>query len=138
MTDAEMAEQYAKSIVIFDRDFHNDRFAEIEQAYLAGLKAGKDIAEADLATVAYMQGAERHKPKWHKLDWEKDYPDVDKLIRVRTYSGEEYICETYSYKPTEDEIGYGHFITQFSELNGDWVDDNEVEYWCEIPKYTEE
>ena len=47
MTDEEIAEKYAKSIVIFDRDFHNDRFAEIEQAFLAGLKAGR--------------------PKWHKV-----------------------------------------------------------------------
>lgn len=75
--------------------------------------------------------------KWHKLDWEKDFPDVDKLIRVRTYSGAEYICETYSYEPAEDEIGYGNCITQFSELNGNWVDDNEVEYWCEIPRFME-
>ena len=28
------------------------------QAYLSGLKAGKDMAETDLATIAYMQGAE--------------------------------------------------------------------------------
>ena len=29
----------------------------LKQAFLAGLKAGKDMAEADLATVAYMRGA---------------------------------------------------------------------------------
>lgn len=136
--DEEMAVNWIRSQGWSEENLPSDELLQMETAFLAGLKAGKDMAEADLATVAYMQGAERHKPKWHKLDWEKDYPDVDKLIRVRTYSGEEYICESYSYKPTEDEIGYGHFITQFSELNGDWVDDNEVEYWCEIPKYTEE
>ena len=53
MTDEEIAEKYAKSIVIFDRDFHNDRFAEIEQAFLAGLKAGR--------------------PKWHKVA-DGDFP----------------------------------------------------------------
>lgn len=36
---------------------------DAKQAYLAGFKAGKDMAEADLATVAYMQGAERQKKK---------------------------------------------------------------------------
>ncbi len=89
-----------------------------KQAFLAGLKAGR--------------------PEWHKLDWEKDFPDVDKLIRVRTRSGAEYICKTYSYEPTEDEIGYGSVIIQFEELNGDWVDDNEIEYWCEIPTFDKE
>lgn len=77
------------------------------------------------------------RPEWHKLDWEKDFPYVDKLIRVRTRSGAEYICETYSYKPAEDEIGYGHCITQFSELNGDWVDDNEIKYWCYVEPFKE-
>ena len=28
---------------------------------------GKDMVETDLATIAYMQGAERYKPKWHKV-----------------------------------------------------------------------
>ena len=27
----------------------------------------KDMVETDLATIAYMQGAERYKPKWHKV-----------------------------------------------------------------------
>ena len=90
----------------------------LKQAFLAGLKAGK--------------------PQWHKLDWKKDFPDVDKLVRVRTKSDEEYICQTYLYYPTEDEIGYGSVIIQFEELNGDWVDDNEIEYWCEIPTFDKE
>lgn len=75
--------------------------------------------------------------KWHELDWHEDFPDVDKLVRVRTKYGEEYICETYSYCPAEDEIGYGSVITQFEELNGDWVDDNEIKYWCYIEPFKE-
>lgn len=75
--------------------------------------------------------------EWHKLDWKKDFPDVDKLVRVRTKNGEEYICQTYLYYPTEDEIGYGFAITQFEELNGDWVDDNEIGYWCYIEPFKE-
>ena len=38
-----------------------------KEAFLAGLEAGKDMVETDLATIAYMQGAERYKPKWHKV-----------------------------------------------------------------------
>lgn len=38
-----------------------------KEAFLAGLKAGKDMVETGLATIAYMQGAERYKPKWHKV-----------------------------------------------------------------------
>jgi hypothetical protein len=83
--------------------------------------------------------AQIEKMKWHKLDWDKmeENPDVDKLVRVRTKSGEEYICQTYLYYPTEDEIGYGSAIIQFEELNGDWVDDNEIEYWCYIEPFKE-
>ena len=83
--------------------------------------------------------AQIEKMKWHKLDWDKaeENPDVDKLVRVKTRSGAEYICETYSYFPAEDEIGYGSVITQFAELNGDWVDDNEIEYWCYIEPFKE-
>lgn len=79
------------------------------------------------------------KMKWHKLDWNKaeEYPDVDKLVRVKTRGGAEYIGETYSYFPAEDEIGYGSVITQFAELNGDWIDDNEIEYWCYIEPFKE-
>lgn len=93
----------------------------------------------ELKTEIKSLNAQIEKMKWHKLDWDKaeESPDVDKLVRVRTRSGAEYICETYSYFPAEDEIGYGSVITQFSELNGDWVDDNEIEYWCYIEPFKE-
>ena len=73
--------------------------------------------------------------KWHKLDWKKDYPELDRLVRVRTKSGEEYNCITYDSHPTEDEIGYGNILTQFEKLNGDWIDDNEIEYWYYIEPF---
>lgn len=48
-------------------DVYNDDIREdVKEAYLAGLKAGKDMAEADLATVAYMQGATQQKKKSEK------------------------------------------------------------------------
>ena len=34
---------------------------------LREVEGGKDMVETDLATIAYMQGAERYKPKWHKV-----------------------------------------------------------------------
>lgn len=91
-------------------------------------------------TTAFQKGAEfgyNKANEWHKLDLKQDYPKLDRLVRVRTQSGEEYICETYAYQPTEDEIGYGTILTQFEQLNGDWVDDNEIEYWCYIEPFKE-
>lgn len=45
--------------------------------------------------------------------------------------------ETYDYMPAEDEIGYGTILTQFEQLDGDWVDDNEIKYWCYIEPFKE-
>ena len=81
MTKDEMAEEYAKGLcktckvdVCRHSTIQTCAIKEsLKQAHLAGLKAGKDMAEADLATVAYMQGAERYKPKWHKVA-DGDYP----------------------------------------------------------------
>jgi hypothetical protein len=71
------------------------------------------------------------------FDWEKDFPEADKLIRVRLRSGMEHICETCYYEPTEDEIGYGKLVISFYELNGEWVDDNDVLAWCYIEPFKE-
>ena len=73
--------------------------------------------------------------EWHLL---KDgYPEINKLVRVRTFSGMEYICTTEWYYPTEDEIGYGHALFSFYTLNDDWIDENEIKAWCELPEFKE-
>lgn len=118
--DKRMAKNYAigRTYPKFETNYiANFVLREVEGAFLAGLEAGR--------------------PKWHKLDWEKDYPELDRLVRVRTECKEEYICETFAYHPTEDEIGYGHILTQFEQLDGDWLDDNEIEYWCYIEPFKE-
>ena len=65
MTNKELAVEYRKSLkqkFIDEDEFERLEMFDknVEEAYLAGLKAGKDMAEADLATIAYMQGAARH------------------------------------------------------------------------------
>jgi hypothetical protein len=86
----------------------------------------------------FINGAEFvYANEWHKLDWEKDFPEADKLIRVRLRDGMEHICETCYYEPTEDEIGYGKLVISFYELNGEWVDDNDVIAWCYIKPFKE-
>lgn len=65
MTDEEMARKWVIANTGFNPKEPLGKIAV--RTFLAGLKAGKDMAETDLATVAYMQGAERYKPKWHKV-----------------------------------------------------------------------
>ena len=54
--------------------------ATAKRHYLAGIEAGKSQAETDLATIAYMQGAERFKTKWHDL--RKNPKDLPKGYRA--------------------------------------------------------
>lgn len=65
--------------------------------------------------------------QWNDLIYQ--CPDPDKLVRVKTVYGNEYICETYEYRPEYDEIGYGSSIIQFAKLNGEWLDDTEIRFW---------
>jgi hypothetical protein len=109
------AEEYAKQWIVDE-----DSNALMQEAFKDGAEFGYNKAN-----------------EWHKLDWEKDFPEADKLIRVRLRSGMEHICETCYYEPTEDEIGYGKLVISFYELNGEWVDDNDVLAWCYIEPFKE-
>lgn len=129
MTDEEMAEKYAG-------DYGSDNNLDLgacqvnlfpvrKESFLDGLKTGKDMAEADIATVAYMQGAERYKPKWHKVA-DGDYPPMEKgnyTINVLTDKGD---IAYYSYD----------FDCWIAEPSSTEIDTPVA--WCEIPRFTEE
>ena len=128
MTDEELAEEYAEKVVRHKMAVHHifgekATKKEIKAAVMYGLKAGKDMAEADIATAAYMQGAERYKPKWHKVA--DKLPEENQWVLV--YDGSYTVCNYHSYTPIrwldnyENEVYEGNIIA-----------------WCEIPKYTEE
>ena len=89
----------------------------------------EDIDISDEIKEAVLYGYNKAN-EWHLL---KDrYPEINKLVRVRTFSGMEYVCTTDWYYPTEDEIGYGHALFSFYTLNDDWIDENEIKAWCEL------
>lgn len=70
MTDEELAEKYVTENTGFNTKEPLGKIAV--RTYLAGLKAGKDMAEADLATIAYMQGAEAKGKRITELENENE------------------------------------------------------------------
>ena len=84
MTDEEKAREWVRTNSGYStKEFHGQKAIE---AFLAGLEAGRDMAETDLATVAYMQGAERFKPKWHKVA-DGDLPDNYRYVWTNVGAG---------------------------------------------------
>ena len=93
MTDEEKAKEWVRTNSGYStKEFHGQKAIE---AFLAGLEAGKDMAETDLATVAYMQGAESGYNKaneWHypsKGEYPKEGENVlcyCKIVDVKFYS----------------------------------------------------
>ena len=128
MTDEEMADQYIQNDALFVNN--KVTIKSVKLAFLAGLEAGKDMAEADLATVAYMQGAERYKPKWHKVA-DGDLPKKEQLGKSFTvaFAFNEMTHEYYSFDCAE-YIDKGKFCTHTNN-------DDKVIAWCEIPKFEE-
>ena len=127
MTEDEMAKEYCNNEVPFDTTDSGEKLYtenDLKQAFLAGLESGKDMAEADLATVAYMQGAEHYKTKWHKVA-DGDYPPYENrgfTVNVFTDRGE------IAY--------YNHFFDYWIAEPASVEIDPPVA-WCEIPKYEE-
>lgn len=81
-----------------------------------------DMAEADLATIAYMQGAERYKTKWHDLRVNpNDLPKHSGLYCVQCGEVREYVKEERSWFTV-------HFEPCMNRTEDTYL-------WCEIPKY---
>ena len=98
--------------------------ATAKRHYLAGIEAGKSQAETDLAVVAYMQGAEQYKTKWHNLQKNpKDLPEphstvLDENGNKITYRG-------------------GDVWTVYSEYYEKDIDAEPPKAWCEVPTFTD-
>ena len=123
MTDEEKAREWVRTNSGYStKEFHGKKAIE---AFLAGLEAGKDMAETDLATIAYMQGAERYKTKWHRLS-AGDTPKENKL---------------YLVKIKDNGLAIAYFNGQHWETKYNLGDSGHcvetVIAWCEIPKFEE-
>ena len=133
MTDEEMAKDYAEH----NQGKYTNEFGNLYHAFLAGLKAGKDMAEADLAIIAYMQGAERYKTKWHKVaDGDLPKPNIAVLICFQF----EKWTTTYIayYRPAIKKWQmYNLSEAQRQPIDDDYIDSEEVIAWCEIPTFTD-
>ena len=128
MIDKEMAEEYAienrESCMYNDTKGWETDHEAIKKAFLAGLEAGKDMAETDLATIAYMQGAERYKLKWHDLRKNpKDLPEPHSTV----------------LDENGDKITYcgGDTWTVYSEYYEKGIDAEPPKAWCEVPTFEE-
>lgn len=158
MTDEELAEKWIKehSGLIGGYKFVKYDYDSLKQAFLAGLKAGKDMAEADLATVAYMQGAERYKPKWHYIG-EEGLPEAGQYYFI-AYTGPlgasgsycKLVNRSVPGVPIYDEKGClvrmsmdGSFVTKEWDYPGDvetrvWLNENGRVYaWMPLPALPE-
>lgn len=129
MNEEEMAEEYENAQDYGGLSCYISPY--IEQAYLAGLKAGSQLDKVwhdyDAGEDCYEDNHEGkwvkrkdNKPKWHKVA-DGDLPkteDLEMQVLCFTYDGYQLLSLFSDPKPIFK--GYG------------------VIAWCEIPKYTEE
>lgn len=107
MTDEEMAEEYADSVDGYEIKTYST--SDIEQAFLAGFKAGR--------------------PNWHKVA-DKDLPKEKKeyWCKVFYYESEETFNAFLWFDPSTKEF---KFLENIEEDEGSIF---EVKEWCEIPE----
>ena len=98
--------------------------ATAKRHYLAGVDAGKSQAETDLATIAYMQGAEQYKLKWHDL--RKDPNDLP----------EPYTTVLDENSDKVEYIGYGKWQV-YSEYYERYSEVDPPIAWCKTPTFKE-
>ena len=136
MNDEEMAEKYAKANTHYEiakRENGADYAKEvssvtIKQAYLAGLKAGRETEREYVENNAFTSMKEQGLfpfGKWHKVA-DGDLPKNRRNIYVAYLNG------------------YNEIVTTIASFRHKfWVFDGhktecEVIAWCELPKYIEE
>lgn len=119
MSIEERAERYRKNNQLLSYYDHN-----IEQAYIAGYNdcEAEHKDDMDLATIAFLQGADRARVKWHKPS---EMLPIDNKEVLCLLWGSYYIG---NYEKSIDGIKRWHFDA-FTE------DTEEVTAWCEIPRY---
>lgn len=94
MTDEELFKVYTKREICANCRFPQlckgegacSHIATAKRHYLSGIEAGKSMAETDLATIAYMQGAEQYKTKWHKVA-DRDLPNDYRYVWTNVGAG---------------------------------------------------
>lgn len=123
MTDEEKAKEWVRTNSGYStKEFHGLKAIE---AFLAGLEAGKSQAETDLAIVAYMQGGERYKLKWHKVA-DGDLPKNNTAVLVILKNKRMKISIFMENKFTIWNNDYDAYTKLY-----------DVIAWCEIPAFEE-
>ena len=116
MTEEEMAEEYEENAEYIEVDDYGRKVygsIEIEDAFLAGLKAGK--------------------PKWHKVA-DGDLPEENHFVLVLN---KQTGYEIARHAPFE-EYHLDNWVTVDNRSLLPFNNNPSVIAWCEIPKYTEE
>lgn len=126
MTDEEMAKEYAReNEEVYGSDEYADitDYNNIKEAFLAGLKAGKDM------NVPI---------KWHKVA-DGDYPKPNIAVLICLQFEKRTTTYIAYYRPAMEKWQiYNLLEAQREPIEADYIDTNEVIAWCEIPKYTKE
>ena len=132
MTDEERAEEYRKSLKqrLIDKDEFErlEMFDEnVEEAYLAGLKIGREIEREYMKNNAFTSMKEQELfpfGKWHDLRKNpKDLPEPHSTVLDEAF----------------DKITYrgGDMWTVYSEYYEKGIDSEPPKDWCELPKFEE-
>lgn len=121
MKDEEIAEEYTTKNG-FGSDCNNltsyEANKEIEQAFLAGLKAGK--------------------PQWHDLRKNpNDLPDTERDVWVKREDEEN--CQLDNYYNDDEYVGWRteQWDREYYKRKGDIGYPSSVIAWCEAPKWEE-
>lgn len=114
MKKEKLAEEYADSVDGYEIKTYS--ISDIEQAFLAGFKAGE--------------------PQWHNLrENPNDLPDTDRNVLVKRESEEN--SQLDNYYNDDDYIGWGaeQWDREYYKRKGDVGYPSDVIAWCELPKW---